>query len=79
MAIHSKYSLKFKGSTQSPGVRFGVDLSPLRPVEHSEITESDLYAEKQQKNARVRRYLVSCLVSVVRVFAFTEEEARCSD
>ena len=28
-----KYSFEFKGSTKSPGVHFGVDLSPLRPVD----------------------------------------------
>lgn len=27
-----EYSFEFKGSTKSPSVRFGVDLSPLRPV-----------------------------------------------
>ena len=28
-----EYSFEFKGSTKNPGVRFGVDLSPLRPVD----------------------------------------------
>ena len=28
-----EYSFEFKGSTKSPGVRFGMDLSPLRPAD----------------------------------------------
>lgn len=40
-----EYSFEFKGSTKSPGVRFGVDLSPLRPLD----TTNPLNIATQQK------------------------------
>ena len=40
-----EYSFEFKGSTKNPGVRFGVDLSLLRPVD----TDNPLSIVKSQK------------------------------
>lgn len=40
-----EYSFEFKGSTQNAGVRFGVDLSPLRPVD----TANPLSIARSQK------------------------------
>ena len=75
-----EYSFEFKGTTANPGVRFGIDLSPLRPIDKENPlsivpSQTVIDALKKQPKFDVTWYNAMCASFVKSHLSTKEQEA----